>query len=261
MINRRRILQATIAGAGLLTVGTGLFRRPALAQSATLMSMVFISKRLDASTADYRKWYIDHHAPDFMLYAKKYVSRYTQDFVEKGHMGAVDFDCISEFGYRSHELREGLFKAVEEPENQKILARHPRIGVKPGPNEAHDGPRRFSIDEQLVAGTPRGFDKPGAFKQAAMLRIKGGASRDAFNAAARKYALSVAGSVKGTSERVMIDLAVPEPGAMTPLYDAVIQVWPKGKADHAKAFTAAPAEVELVNVLDLLAYESDTGGL
>ena len=100
MINRRTLLQSTVAGAGLLALG-----RAARAQTATQTSMVFISKRLDASTADYRKWYIEHHAPDFMTYAKPYIYRYTQDFVDKGHMGEVDFDCITEFGYRSHDLQ------------------------------------------------------------------------------------------------------------------------------------------------------------
>lgn len=252
MINRRTLLQSTVAGAGLLALG-----RAALAQTATQTSMVFISKRLDASTADYRKWYIEHHAPDFMTYAKPYIYRYAQDFVEKGHMGAVDFDCITEFGYRSHDLREQLFHAVEDPKNQAVIARHPRIGNKPGHHEAHDGPRRFSTDSELITGAERGPDPAGTFKQAALLRIKGGVPREVFNAAVRKYALVLGRANKDTSIRVVADFAVPEPGAMTPLYDAVVQIWPKNKADLSKVFTVGlPPEAELSNIIDIVAYES-----
>jgi len=254
MINRRVLLQSTVAAAGLMALGSA-----ARAQTATTTSMVFISKRLDASTAAYRKWYIDHHAPDFMIYAKPYIYRYVQDFVEKGHMGEVDFDCITEFGYRSQDLREQLFHAVEDPKNQALIARHPKIGVKPGPNEAHDGPRRFSTDHQLVSGAQRGPDAQGTFKQAALLRIKGGAPRETFNAAVMKYALAIGRANKDTSIRVTADFAVPEPGAMTPLYDAVVQIWPKNKADLSKAFTAGvPPEAELSNIIDMVAYESPT---
>lgn len=254
MINRRVLLQSTVAGVGMMTLG-----RAARAQTATTTAMVFISKRLDASTAAYRAWYIDHHAPDFMLYAKPYIYRYVQDFVEKGHMGEVDFDCITEFGYRSQDLRAQLFHAVEDPKNQALIARHPKIGNKPGPHEAHDGPRRFSTDHQLVSGAPRGVDPGGTFKQAALLRIKGGASRETFNAAVNRYALAIGRAHKDTSIRVTADYAVPEPGAMTPLYDAVVQIWPKNKTDLSKAFTmGVPPEVEVSNIIDMVAYESPT---
>jgi hypothetical protein len=254
MINRRVLLQSTLAGAGLLAVGA-----QARAQTVSQTALVFISKRLDASTADYRKWYIEHHAPDFMTYAKPYVYRYAQDFVEKGHMGEVDFDCYTEFGYRSLEAREQLFHAVEDPKNQAIIARHPRIGNKPGPHEAHDGPRRFSTDHQLISGATRGPDPQGTFKQAALLRMKKGAAREAFNAAVGKYALAIGRANKDTSIRVTVDYALPEPGAMTPLYDAVVQIWPRNKADLSKAFAmGVPPEAELSNIIDIVAYESET---
>lgn len=255
MINRRTLLQSSVAAAGLMTLGVARAEPP----SATTTAMVFISKRLDASMADYKKWYIDHHAPDFMTYAKPYIYRYAQLFVEKGHMGEVDFDCITEFGYRSQDAREQLFHAVEDPKNQAILAKHPRIGNKPGPHEAHDGPRRYSTDHQLVWGEPRGPDAPGTFKQLALLRIKGGAPREKFNAAVNKYALAVGRANKGTAIRVTVDYAVPEPDAMNPLYDAVVQIWPKNKVDLSKAFTVGvPPEAELSNIIDMVAYESPT---
>ena len=106
--SRRTVLLGSAAG--LAALGTGLFAVPADAQRAALSTLVFISKRLDASTADYRKWYIEHHAPDFLSYARPYLSRYTQDFVEKAHMGDVDFDCISEFQYSSLEALDALQK-------------------------------------------------------------------------------------------------------------------------------------------------------
>lgn len=256
MINRRSLLQ-TAAGAVLGTV-PGI--RPTAAQTATLMAMVYLSRRLDATHMEFRNWYIEHHSPDFMSFAKPYLTRYTQDFVEKGHMGGVDFDCITEFGYRSQELREQLVHLVEQPEPKRILDSHPRPGKKPGPNEAHDGPRRYSIDEQLISGAARGFDKPGTFKQAAMLRLKGNQNRDTFNASVRKFAMGVSAATKGAVERVMVDLAVPEPATQKFLFDAVVQLWPKNKADLSKAFANPPADIEVVNILDLVAYEADTGG-
>lgn len=258
MIDRRTILRT--AGASLLALGAPfhLIRgRAAHAQSATQTAMVFISKRLDASTTDYRKWYIEHHAPDFMSYAKPYLYRYVQDFVEKGHMGEVDFDCITEFGYRSQDARDQLIHAVEDPKNQAILAKHPRIGNKPGPHEAHDGPRRFSTDHQLISGVARGPDPQGTFKQAALLRMKAGTTRESFNAAVQKYALAIGRAQKDKVIRVTADFAVPEPGAMNPLYDAVVQIWPKDKADLSKAFMAdVPQEAALSNIVDFVAYES-----
>ena len=231
--------------------------RAARAQAATLMAVVFISKRLDASTEDYRRWYIDYHAPDFLEFGAHFLTRYTQDFVEKGHMAPVDCDCISEFGYKSHELRKELFHVVETPEAREILARHPRIGDKSGPNEAHDGPCRYSIDEQLVAGKPRAYDRPGTFKQVALLRIKGGLPRVDFYGAVQQHAADVSHRVVGKSERMMVDIAVLEPGKPEVLYDAVIQLWPKNKTGLSDAFKNPPAGVDLVNILDLLAYKTD----
>ena len=133
-----------------------MVRRPVRLR-ATLATLVFISKRLDASTADYRKWYIEHHAPDFLSFAKPYLTRYTQDFVEKGAMGEVDFDCISEFNYRSRESLDALLKLTASPEATRTLASHPKVGSQPGPHEDHGGPRTFSVDERLLAGLPRGY--------------------------------------------------------------------------------------------------------
>ena len=73
----------------------------------------------------------------------------------------------------------------------------------------------------------------------------------------RKYALVLGRANKDTSIRVVADFSVPEPGAMTPLYDAVVQIWPKNKADLSKVFTVGlPPEAELSNIIDIVAYES-----
>jgi hypothetical protein len=242
--------------AGLGLAGSGLFAVPATAQRATLSTLVFISKRLDASTADYRKWYIEHHAPDFLSFAKPYLTRYTQDFVEKAQMGDVDFDCISEFQYHSRESQDALLKLTASPEALRILAAHPKIGSQPGPHEDHGGPRTFSVDERLLAGPPRGYDPPGTRKQAVLLRRKESTTPEAFAGAARHFGAAVAHT---GATRVVLDLAVPEADRPAPLFDAVIQVWPAKGSDGVRATDAAPAEIEVANIIDLLSYESDLG--
>ena len=247
--SRRTILW----GMGTLGVlGGGLLAGPVAAQRATLSTLVFISKRLDASTADYRKWYIEHHAPDFLSFGRPYLTRYTQDFVEKAHMGDVDFDCISEFQYRSLEALDALMKLTASPEARRALAAHPKIGSKPGPHEDHGGPRTFSVDERLLAGPPRPYDPSGTRKQALLIRRKGAATQAAFAEAATRFGSAIARH----ADRVVLDLAVAEADRPAPLFDGVIQIWPKGAGQLPGD---APAEIEVVNVLDLLSYESDLG--
>jgi hypothetical protein len=253
MLRSRRVVLRGLGTVGLL--GSGLLPTPAKAQRATLATLVFISKRLDASTADYRKWYIEHHAPDFLSYARPYLSRYTQDFVEKAYNGDVDFDCISEFQYPSLEALDALQKLNATPEAQRILAAHPKIGSKPGPHEDHGGPRTFSVDERLLSGPPRAYDPPGTRKQAILIRRRGKATQDAFAAAAMHFGSAIA---KRHADRAVLDLAVAEPDRPAPMFDGVIQIWPKGTG-AAGGSGDAPGEIEVVNTLDLLSYESDLG--
>jgi hypothetical protein len=218
--------------------------------------MVFISKRLDATTAEYRNWYIQHHAPDFLSFARPYLVRYTQDFVDKARMGAADFDCITEFRYRSREALAELMRVLDTPEAKATLASHPRPGSKPGPHEDHGGSRTFSTDERLLAGPARVYDRPGTRKQAVLLRRKGTASPAGFADAAAKFGSTIAA---GPTARVALDLAVPEVGRPTPLYDAVIQIWPRKGADPAASLGAPPDGIEIADIVDLLSYESQLG--
>ena len=253
--NRRTALRATGRLAALML--PGLMMERAMAQTATLSSMVFISKRLDASTQEYRDWYIQHHAPDFLSFARPYLTRYGQDFVEKSRTGVADFDCISEFGYRSREALMQLMQILNMPDAKAKLASHPRPGSKPGPHEDHGGSRTFSTDETLIAGRRRTFDPPGTRKQAILLRRKADhPSPSAFISAAARYAAAGATKVSDTALRVSLDLAVPEPGRPAPLFDAVIFIWPKQDADPASAFTALPDEMEVADIVDLVCYET-----
>ncbi len=120
-INRRTVLQHTAAGFTLMSgvFGSAFRASSAKAQSATLMAMVFLSKRLDASTEQYRRWYIDYHAPDFLEFGARFLTRYTQDFVEKGHLGPVDFDAISEFGYIKSRPPQGVVSRCRIPRGAK----------------------------------------------------------------------------------------------------------------------------------------------
>ena len=249
-LSRRTVIKGSAAG----LLGSSLLALPAGAQHATLFTLVFISKRLDASTVDYRKWYIEHHAPDFLSFARPYLARYTQDFVEKAHMGDVDFDCISEFEYLNAEARETLQKLVAAPEAQRILAAHPKVGSQPGPHEDHGGPRTFSVGERVLAGPARGYDPPGTRKQAVLLRRKAGTTPDAFATAVMLFGFAIAQQ----AERAVLDLAIAEPDRPAPLVDAVIQIWPKGPGG-VDIPRDMPDAIEVVNVLDLLSYESDLG--
>ena len=256
--DRRNVLKRSMMGLGgmasLALLGGGL---SAGAAGAPLETLVFLSKRLDASTAEFRAWYIEHHAPDFLSFARPYLKRYTQDFVERSQMGPVDFDCISQFEYRSLDSQAALLRVLETPEPKQTLATHPRPGSKPGPNEAHDGPRRFGIDERLLSGPPRGYDRPGTFKQAVLLRRKGSATPEAFALAVGGFGVAVARKIGAAAERMVLDVALPEEGRPSPLFDAVIQVWPGKGVDLANAFAGAPEPITIANIVDLLSYESD----
>jgi hypothetical protein len=226
-----------------------------VAKAATLTTLVFISKRLDAPTTEYRRWYIEHHAPDFLTFGRPYLRRYNQHYVDRAHKGAVDFDVISEFEYRDAQSRDALLKTVMTPEARAMLARVPKIGVQPGPNEAHDGPRAFAVDAELLSGPPRGYDRPATAKQALLLRRSNGASLTEFAEDARRFGSGM------EAGRVVLDLALPEAGRPAPLFDGVMLVWPARNGVLPSGFGEPPGAVEVANILDILSYETDLGTL
>ena len=253
-IDRRTFLQhaATVA----VTMATGA---PALAQMATLASVAYLSRRLDVTHEAYREWYITHHAVDFMSFAKPHMSRYSQDFVERAHMGDVDFDVISQFGWRSADHRATTLKFMGTPEGKAVMALHPNIGSKPGPNEDHSGSRTYAIEERLVAGPARRYDKPATTKQAALLRRKGDVTPEAFSRAVNNYAGNVFKKANGDAARVTINFAVPEAGRPAPFHDAIVMVWPKTGINLAGAMKDAEPGIEIANILDLMGYDADLG--
>lgn len=260
--NRRTALNCAVTALGLIlpagALSTGLFAPSAKAQTATLTNLAYLSRRLDASHADFRAWYINHHAPDFMSFAKAHLARYSQDYVEGARKGDVDFDVISTFGYHSEKDRAAVIKYISTPEGKAVMALHPPIGTKPGPNEDHSGSRTYAIEERLVGGPPRGYDKPGTRKHVAVLRGKGPATTPAaFNKVATDFATDIAAKARGGAVRVTICLAVPEAGRPAPFFDAVIALWPKPDATLADVFDGAPAAIDVVNVLDIWSYDND----
>jgi hypothetical protein len=265
--DRRTMLQQSITGAGLLLASTALAQTQnwsapdADVPSATLKSMVFQSKRLDASTADYRKWYIEGHGPDYLSFAAPYLERYSRMFVEKTYMGPVDFDCVSELALRSREAGLENAKALDSPEGRAALARHPKIGTKPGPNEAHNGQHRFSVDERLLSGPPRGYDAQGLRKQLVLVRRKPNVDQEAFLHALSKFGSGIARDRADSIYRLVLSMAVPEPKRAAPMYDAVYLIWPNKEANLASAFAGAPPEAEVVNIVDVMTYEPDLGAL
>jgi hypothetical protein len=265
--DRRTILQGSLAGAGFLLAGDAAAQTPSWSgpdadvPSATLKSMVFQSKRLDASTADYRKWYIEQHGPDYLSFAAPYLERYSRMFVEKSYMGPVDFDCVSELALPSREAGVKNGKALDSPEGRAALARHPKVGTKPGPNEAHNGKHRFSVDERLLSGPPRGYDPQGLRKQVVLVRRKANIDQEAFLHVLTKYGSGIARDRKEAVYRLVLAMAVPEPKREAPMYDAVYVIWPNADANLAPAFAAPPPEAEIVNIVDVVTYEPDLGAL
>ena len=265
--DRRTMLQQSLAGIGLLMASgaaaqTQNWSAPdADVPSATLKSLVFQSKRLDASTADYRKWYIEGHGPDYLSFAAPFLERYSRMFVEKTYMGPVDFDCVSELALPSREAGREDAKALDSPEGRAALARHPKIGTKPGPNEAHNGQHRFSIDERLLSGPPRGYDPQGLRKQVVLVRRKANVDQEAFLHALTKYGSAIARDRKDDVYRLVLAVSVAEPKRAAPMYDAVYLIWPNKDANLATAFAAPPPEAELVNIVDVVTYEPDLRAL
>ena len=266
--DRRTILQGSLTAAGLALIGaqaaaqTQNWSAPdADVPSATLKSMVFQSKRLDASTADYRKWYIEGHGPDYLSFAAPYLERYSRMFVEKSYRGPVDFDCVSELALPSREAGLANAKALDSAEGRAALARHPKIGTMPGPNEAHNGKHRFSVDERLLSGPPRGYDEQGLRKQLVLIRRKGAADAEAFLHALTNYGSGMARDRKDAIYRLVLNLAVPEPKREAPMYDAAYLIWPNSNANLATAFAAPPPEADIVNIVDVVTYEPDLAKL
>ena len=265
--DRRTMLRRSFAGAALLLASRAVAQTQnwsapdADVPNATLKSMVFQSKRLDASTAEYRKWYIEGHGPDYLSIAAPYLERYSRMFVEKTYMGPVDFDCISELALPSREAGLANLKVLDSPEGRAALARHPKPGSKPGPNEAHDGPHRFSVDERLLAGPPRGYDPQGLKKQVVLIRRKPDIDREAFLHALVRYGSDIARDRKDGVYRLVLDMAVPEPKRAPPMYDAAYLIWPNDDANLVSAFATPPKGVEIVNIVDVVTYEPDLGAL
>src|SRR5581483_7707237 len=128
----------------------------------------------------------------YLSIAAPYLERYSRMFVEKTYRGPVDFDCISELALPSREAAVENLKALDSPKGREALARHPKIGSRPGPNEAHNGAHRFSVDEHLLSGTPRGYDPQGLRKQVVLLRRKANVDPEAFLHALNKYGSDIA---------------------------------------------------------------------
>jgi hypothetical protein len=272
--DRRSILRQSLAGTALMVASAAAAQQApskeptqnwsapdADVPSLSLRSLVFQSKRLDATTEEYRKWYIEGHGPDYIAVAGPYLERYSRMFVEKAHMGPVDFDCVSELALRSREAGVQNMKALDSPEWKASLVRHPKPGKVPGPNEAHNGKHRFSVDERLLSGTPRGYDPPGLRKQVVLTRRTQDVDAEAYLHALWKFGSGIARDRKDAVSRLVLDMAVPDPKREAPMYDAVYLIWPAKDADLAPAFAKPPAGVEIVNVVDVVTYEPDLEAL
>jgi hypothetical protein len=249
---RRLFLQQSLSAG----VAAALWNAPALAQYATLQSVGYLSRKLDVTAAQYRDWYIKHHAVDFLSFAKPHMMRYTQDFVDRAHLGDVDFDVISQFGWRSADARAKALKFMGSPEGRAVMAKHPSPGNKPGPNEDHSGARTYSIDERLIAGPARGYDEPNTKKHLALLRRKD-AAPGAFQVAVNNYAGNIFKKAKGDALRVIINFAVPETGRPAPFHDAIVMVWPKEGINLAGLMKTAEPGIEIDNILDVSEVEAD----
>lgn len=264
--DRRALLRASLIGAG------SLLAKPMSAQTysapdadvpnATLRTLVFQSKRLDASAEEFRRWYVERHGPSYLSVTRPYLDRYARLFVEKAWREPVDFDCITELGFRSRDALFGSLKALDTPEGRAALARNPRPGSVPGPNEARDGPRRFSVEEMLLSGPPRGYDPPGTRLQAVLLRRAADDSQQpAFAQAATAFGAQVARRHQAAISRMTLSLAVREPRRAPPHVDAVLLIWRAGTAGLEQAFDAPPPEAGVFNLLDLTLYEPDLKAL
>jgi hypothetical protein len=251
--HRRTFLKYTAAVAA-----AAMMPRWAFAQMATLDSVGYLSRRLDITHAQFREWYIKHHAVDFMSFAKPHMARYTQDYVERVHMGDGSFDVISHFGWRSAEDRTKVLKFMGTDEGKAVMALHPRLGSKPGPYEDHSGSRTYSITERLVAGPARGYDPPGTPKQVALIR-RTDATPEGFLRAANNYAGNVFNRAKGAAERVTINLAVPEAGRPAPFHDAQVMVWPKNGTNLASVMQSPTDGIEIAGVISLVSYDTNLG--
>jgi len=273
--DRRTMLRQSLAGSALLLASAAKAQSQPPSKEPTtnwggpdadvphltLRSMVFQSKRLDATTAQYRKWYIEEHGPDYVAVAGPYLERYSRMFVEKAHMEPVDFDCVSELALRSREAGEQNMKALDSPEWKASVAKHPKPGTKPGPNEAHNGKHRFSVDERLLSGQPRGYDPQGLRKQIVLTRRAADLDAEAYLHALWKYGSDIARDRKDEVQRLVLNMAVPDPKREAPMYDAVYLIWPNKDANLAPAFDQPPKGVQIVNVVDVVTYEPDLGAL
>lgn len=249
--------RAFLRQATALTVGAAALRAfPASAQMATLDSVGYLSRRLDITHAAFRDWYIKHHAVDFLSFAKPHMLRYTQDYVERVHMGDGSFDVISHFGWRSAEDRAKVLKFMGTPEGKAVMALHPRLGTKPGPHEDHSGSRTYSITERLVAGPARVYDPSGTPKQVAMVR-RTDTMPESFVRAVSNYAGNIFNKAKGAAERVTINFAVPEPGRPAPFHDAQVMVWPRNGTNLASVMQSPTDGIEIASVISLVSYDTD----
>ena len=239
----RRAFLGLAAGA----LGLGL-AAPLRAAGGPVLQASFINKLPDYTTQAFRDWYESRHAPDFLSFAQPHLMRYARNFVTGSRRPNPGIDVISEFGFRSAEAQAEVLRLMNTPAAERLKA----------PPRAIDKSLAVPIDERVALGSPRGYDPAGTRKLALLLRRQNDLPAEMVGAHAGALAGAIARRMGKDATRIAIAVALPNQPA-PPAYDAMVTIWPVGKA-VAPDGIAAPPDLEIVHVLELECHETDLSG-
>ena len=240
--DRRAFLALATAAAGL-----GL-AAPLRAAGGPVLQASFINKLPDYTTQAFRDWYETRHAPDFLSFAQPHLMRYARNFVTGSRLPNPGIDVISEFGFRSPEAQAEVLRLMNTPAAERLKA----------PPRAIDKSLAVPIDERVAQGAPRGYDPPGTRKLAVLLRRQNDLPAGTVGGHAGALAGALAKRMGKDAARITVAVAQPDQPA-PPAYDAMITIWPVGRAIVPDGI-AAPPDLEIAHVLELECHETDLSG-
>jgi EthD domain len=199
------------------------------------------TRRPDLSAAEFRRHYEGRHVPLGLAYQDRFGWRkYARNHVAVVRSGEVAFDCLTEFWVAS----------AEDQERTRAFARSPEFRVLDEDDRRFlDVARRlaFEVEEDLLAGPPRGVAAAGTRRVAIVLDRPARAAAAAFGEGVARFGSRLA--AEHAWERVTLDRRrSDEPGALA--LAAILSLWPRAGdvSPPVPAWSDAPGPCAVVDL-------------
>ncbi len=202
------------------------------------------TRRADLSRAAFRDYYEGHHVPLGLTHLDHFRWRkYVRNHLLADAHTHVGIDCYTEFWIASRE---------DQAATRAFVASSAFAELDGDDRTFLDVSRRaaFEVEEQLLAGEPRGVEPPGARRRVWFLSRTPGMSDAECRARVLGHAADVVSGLAGRVRRITLDLPLADNAADRPL-DALLTVWPEAAtlpedAPAPAALRASSCEVEMI---------------